>query len=154
MAEAISAMDTNMRSHTNTPSLLAEILADLEEAKASITLMISETQGHMEPLFRDKETHMTVGGRALIVSRNAYRQRTKVDREGLTKAVMQHAAHNPEVDALTGEVATPERTALNLVSKHFRLEPRWSGLEKELGLTDEDYAECSWATRFKVGGAS
>ena len=150
MSEALLEEFSDSNSDFEDLALLIEIIDQFDQANRNIrfALTAAKTLANMKMDKLGEQRVVLPSG--LIAEKTGSYRRTNIDREGLEKyvakcAYLEDLRMNPE----TGELKSPDATALELHKRCFRSEPKWTEL-KNLGVNDADFCSREFVASIKL----
>jgi len=150
MSEALLDEFSDSDSDFEDLAKLIEIIDQLDKANRNIRFAVTaaKTLANMQMDKRGEQRVVLPSG--LIAEKTGSYRRTNIDREGLEKYVAKCARlEDLRMDPETGEVRSPDATALELHKRCFRSEPKWTEL-KNLGVKDGDFCEREFVASIKL----
>ncbi len=152
IARQIRNLSESLLELTSEASLaeLIEIIDELDSANRNIrsASMAAKTFANMDMDKSGQQRVVLPSG--LVVEKIGSYKRTNIDREGLEQYVLKCSRlEDLRLDPETGELRSPDATALELHKKCFRSEPKWTEL-KNLGVNDDDFCSREFVGSVKL----
>ncbi len=152
IARQIRNLSESLLELTSEASLaeLIEIVDELDSANRNIrsASMAAKTFANMDMDKSGQQRVVLPSG--LVAEKIGSYKRTNIDREGLEQYVLKCSRlEDLRLDPETGELRSPDATALELHKKCFRSEPKWTEL-KNLGVNDDDFCSREFVGSVKL----
>ncbi len=136
------------------PDIKAVIIHELEYPMKDLRWIAADMKRQVGKMMHDKDLRSAIitgpNGKQFSVQASWKIGRTKVDRDGLVRAVEQRSSTSQfTLNKDTGEVIPAEQAKLELLKKCFRFDPRWSEI-KEAGVDDDEFCQKTFDNTVKV----
>jgi hypothetical protein len=132
----------------------AVIIHELEYPMKDLRWVAAELKRQVGKTMHDKNLRSAIitspAGKQFAVQASWKIGRTKVDRDGLVRAIERQSSDQRfTIDTETGEVISPDQAKLTLLKRCFRFDPRWSEI-KEAGVDDDEFCQKTFDNTVKV----